>query len=49
MNAMNEVADTRDTLAVSRAVNRGNPNSTRTPYGADERELYTDRALEVLA
>lgn len=49
MNGMNLIADTRDTLAVSRAVNRGSPDSPRMPYGAAERQDYTDRALEVLS
>jgi putative chitinase len=49
MNGMNSVVDTRDTLAVSRAVNRGSPNSTRIPLALDERIAATNRAKEILA
>lgn len=48
-NAGNRVADTRDTLAVSRLVNRGSADSTRTPLALGERIEATGRATRVLS
>jgi putative chitinase len=47
-NRVNSVADAGDWLGVSRAVNLGNPRSTATPVGLDDRNARTYAALEAL-
>lgn len=47
-NGCNELADTRDFLAVSRRVNVGNPDSSVIPNGWADRQQRYERALRVL-
>lgn len=47
-NGCNELADTRGILAVSRRVNLGNANSTKTPNGMADRQSRYETALGVL-
>ncbi|MEX3929757.1 glycoside hydrolase family 19 protein [Paraburkholderia sp. BR10936] len=48
-NRVNLYADQRDWLAVSRAVNLGNPFSNATPHGHAHRVAATERVLMALA
>lgn len=45
---MNTLADTGDTLRISRKLNLGNANSTRMPNGLQDRIQRTNRALAAL-
>lgn len=45
---MNVIADLGDTLMVSRAVNLGNPHSTRQPNGFASRVTFTNMARSLL-
>jgi putative chitinase len=47
-NNMNTIADLGDTLMVSRAVNLGNPHSTRQPNGYASRVAFTNLARSIL-
>jgi putative chitinase len=48
-NGLNEYADRDDVLAVSNGINRGNPKSTRTPNGFDDRKAMLVKAKAVLS
>ena len=45
---LNPFADADDLLAISNGINRGNPRSTRTPNGLDDRRKMLVRAKAVL-
>lgn len=47
-HGLNHWADADDVLSLSRAINCGNPHSTRTPNGYAERQVATARARTVL-
>lgn len=47
-NNLNTWADKDDVLAVSRAVNLGNANSSATPNGLDDRKKYLAKAKKLL-
>ena len=47
-HGLNELADARDLLAISRTINCGSPHSHLTPNGNASREAYYRRACEVL-
>lgn len=46
-NGLNRWADADDVLALSRAINLGNPHSDHTPNGLSERQVATARARTV--
>jgi putative chitinase len=48
MNSLAQWADADDELAMSRAINRGNPHSTKQPNGLAERIVATSRARIIL-
>ncbi|MDF0490042.1 glycoside hydrolase family 19 protein [Sphingomonas sp. H39-1-10] len=48
VNKLAQWADADDTLAMSRAINLGNPRSTRTPNGLAERQVATARGRIIL-
>ena len=41
--------DKNDVLALSRLINRGNPKSTKMPFGYEDRQFRTAKALRILA
>lgn len=44
----NQMADAGQLLSISRAINTGNANSTRTPNGMQHRQEWTARAIKAL-
>jgi len=49
LNGLNDWADKNDGKAVSRGVNRGNPNSSKVANHESDRILCTDNALKLLS
>lgn len=47
-HGLNELADQGDFLAISRAINLGNPRSVHMPLGNEQREAYFARNRQVL-